>query len=73
MKVLIAVRQVAREVMVDVDMSEQDFAHAVKAAVADNAVLELSDTQGQKYLIPAGAIGYTQIIAEESRRVGFAL
>lgn len=73
MKVLIAVRQVAREVVVDVDMSTEDFANAVKHAVANREILELTDNQGQKYLIPAEAIGFTQIVAEESRRVGFAL
>lgn len=73
MKVLIAVRNIAREVVVDIDMSADDFTNTVKHAVANREVLELSDTQGQKYLIPAEAIGFTQIVAEESRRVGFAL
>lgn len=73
MKVIIGVRNVAREVMVDVEMSAEDFSAAVKHAVAHGEVLDLTDSHGQNFLIPGSAIGFTQITAEEPRRVGFAL
>lgn len=73
MKVTIGVRNVARELILDLDMSAEDFSASVKAALTHGDVLDLTDTQGQRVLVPADAIGFTQIGSEEPRRVGFAL
>lgn len=73
MKVVIGVRDVVRELIVDVDMSAEDFTQAVRHAITENQILELTDAQGAKVMVPGSAIGFTQIAADEPRRVGFAL
>ncbi|WP_175956906.1 DUF3107 domain-containing protein [Schaalia sp. Marseille-Q2122] len=73
MKVTIGVRNVARELILDLDSTADDFAAQLTAALNQGTVLDLTDAQGQRVLIPADAIGFTQIGSEEPRRVGFAL
>lgn len=73
MKVVIGVRNVAHELIVDVNMSAEEFTQAVRHAIHDNHILELTDSQGDKILVPGQAIGFTQITADEPRRVGFHL
>ena len=73
MKVTIGVRNVARELILDLDMTADDFAASLKAALTHGDILDLTDSQGQRILVPADAIGFTQIGSEEPRRVGFAL
>jgi hypothetical protein len=34
-------------------------------------VLKLSDSKGRLYIVPTEALGYVEIGAEETRRVGF--
>ena len=44
---------------------------ALEAAVADEAVLTLTDDRGRKVLIPASRIAYLELGQEAARRVGF--
>jgi hypothetical protein len=34
-------------------------------------VLKLTDNKGRRFIVPADALGYVEIGAEEARRVGF--
>lgn len=73
MKVTIGVRNVARELVFDLDMTADDFAAHLTTALNQGTILDLTDAHGQRVLIPATAIGFSQIGSEEPRRVGFAL
>ncbi len=71
MEVKIGVQHVTREIVLDSAQSAQEVAAAVAAAVAGAPTLELTDDKGRVIVVPAGAIAYVEIGAEESRRVGF--
>lgn len=74
MEILIGIRGNKNLLGLDVDMSENELMAKVNEALAsDHGVLDLTDTKGQRTLVPAHAIGYVQIAAKTERRVGFAL
>ncbi|WP_061960822.1 DUF3107 domain-containing protein [Demequina flava] len=70
MEIRIGVQNVAREIVIDTDMSSDDVVKAVSDAVA-GATLDLSDSKGRRLVVPAGALGYVEIGEESKRRVGF--
>ncbi len=71
MEVKIGVRDVAREVALESDESPEAVATAVEKAVASGAMLRLTDDKGRLVVVPGAMIGYVEIGAPESRRVGF--
>ena len=74
MEIFIGIRGNKNLLGFDVDMSENELIAKVNEALAsDHGVLDLTDTKGQRTLVPAHAIGYVQIAAKTERRVGFAL
>ena len=55
-------------------MSENELMAKVNEALASpHGVLDLTDTKGQRTLVPAHALGYVQIADKTERRVGFAI
>ena len=74
MEILIGIRGNKNLLGFDVDMSENELMAKVNEALAsDHGVLDLTDTKGQRTLVPAHAIGYVQIANKTERRVGFAI
>ena len=74
MEILIGIRGNKNLLGFDVDMSENELIAKVNEALAsDHGVLDLTDTKGQRTLVPAHALAYVQIAAKTERRVGFAL
>lgn len=77
MEITIGVRDIARELSVEVSDDADDVATKVaetlaKAADGDGgAVLDLTDTKGNRLLVPAAQLAYVQLGASEPRRVGF--
>lgn len=77
MEITIGVRDIQRELSLEVDGDADALAADVSAAIAKaadgdvNAVLDLTDTKGNRVLVPAAALAYVQIGAQETRRVGF--
>ncbi len=71
MEIRIGVQNVAREVVIESDASNEDVARLVSDALADGGTLRLKDTKGRLVLIPAGIIGYVEIGTEAARPVGF--
>jgi Protein of unknown function (DUF3107) len=65
------VRDVAREVVLESQDSPDAVATAVGEAVADGSILKLTDEKGRLVLVPGALIGYVEIGAPESRKVGF--
>jgi hypothetical protein len=72
-EVKIGVRDIAREVMLESTLSPDAVAEAVEQALAAGSVLRLEDDRGRVVLIPAATIGYVEIGAPESRKVGFGV
>ena len=74
MEILIGIRGNKNLLGFDVDMSENELIAKVNEALAsDHGVLDLTDTKGQRTLVPAHALGYVQIANKTERRVGFAI
>ncbi len=71
MEVKIGVREVPREVVVESGASPEDVSKLVAEAVESGTLLKLTDDKGRLVLIPGSQIGYVEIGAPESRRVGF--
>jgi hypothetical protein len=72
MEVRIGVRNAARELAFESDQSAAEIESAVANALAGGSkVVTLSDNKGRKFVVPADALAYLEIGAEESRRVGF--
>ena len=74
MEILIGIRGNKNLLGFDVDMTESELTAKVNEALAsDHGVLDLTDTKGQRTLVPAHALGYVQIASKTERRVGFAI
>jgi Protein of unknown function (DUF3107) len=71
-EVKIGVRNVAREVVLESELTPDGLAEQVAAAVAGNTLLQLTDDKGRTVLVPGGQIGYVELGAPEQRRVGFS-
>lgn len=70
MEVRIGVQHVAREIVLETDMSADDVAKAVADAVA-GATLDITDEKGRRVVVPSGALGYVEIGEQTKARVGF--
>jgi uncharacterized protein DUF3107 len=70
-EVKIGVRDVAREVVLESEQTPDAVAKAVADAVSTGTALQLTDDKGRLIIVPGGQIGYVEIGASESRRVGF--
>ncbi len=74
MEIFIGIRDNTRQLGLDVDMTESELMAKVhEALAAPNGILDLTDTKGQRTLVPAHAIGFVQIPAKTAHRVGFAI
>jgi hypothetical protein len=71
-EIRIGILNAPRELSFESDETASDVSSKVSAAISGgNPVLELSDNKGATFVVPVAAIGYVQIGAEETRRVGF--
>lgn len=72
MEIRIGVRNAGRELAFESDQSAAEIEATVANVLAGGSkVLSLSDNKGRKFVVPADALAYIEIGAEESRRVGF--
>lgn len=71
MEVKIGVRDVPREVVLESEQSPDDVVQQVAEAVKDGTLLQLSDDKGRLVIVPGSHIGYVEIGAPDTRRVGF--
>lgn len=72
MDIRIGIREVAREVTIDVDQPAAEVRAAVQAALEGSTpVLELTDAQGRSVMVPTAQIGYVDLGSEDRGRVGF--
>lgn len=73
MEVKIGVRDIARELVLESTQSPDAINQAVEAALTSGSVLRLEDERGRVVLVPANTIGYVELGAPESRKVGFGV
>lgn len=77
MEITIGIRDVSRELSLEVGADADEVARDVadvlaKVAGGDAAaVLDLTDERGNRVLIPGAALAYVRLGASEARRVGF--
>lgn len=72
MEVKVGVKGVARELVIETELTPDDVSSLVRACAGDPAALfDLVDTRGRRVLVPAEKLAYVEIGEQESRRVGF--
>ncbi|MCU1575243.1 MAG: ATP-binding protein [Micrococcaceae bacterium] len=71
MEIRIGIQNVGREIVLESGQSTDEVAQLVAAALADGSQLRLTDEKGRVVLVPGNVLGYVELGAEESRRVGF--
>ena len=71
MEVKIGIRDVAREVVLESELTPDQVAEQVGQAVTSGTLLRLTDDKGRLIIVPGGLVGYVEIGAPETRRVGF--
>jgi hypothetical protein len=70
-EVKIGVQNVAREITLESAQSADEVTALVEAAIADGALLKLTDEKGRTVSVPGSSIGYVDIGPGSERRVGF--
>lgn len=70
-EVHVAVTEGAREIVLQMEATQEEIGKAVSAALSAGKPLELTDEKGKKVIVPADKIGFVEIGASTGRRVGF--
>jgi len=70
-EVKIGVRDVAREVVLESEETPDAVAALIAKAVESGGLLRLTDEKGRLIMVPGALIGYVELGAPESRKVGF--
>ncbi|HZK05792.1 MAG TPA: DUF3107 domain-containing protein [Actinomycetaceae bacterium] len=73
MDVSIGIRNVARELSLEVEGDPATFAETVSEAMKSGGPLTIKDARGRTVVVPPDAVGYVLIGDGEERRVGFAI
>ncbi|MDO5676665.1 MAG: DUF3107 domain-containing protein [Propionibacteriaceae bacterium] len=71
MEVKIGITDVAREVTIDTQASQEEVVEALRQAVQNSGLFELTDDKGRRVIIPAARVGYLDIGSTSARAVGF--
>lgn len=71
MDVRIGISDVAREVTLRTESSADDLVELLSAAVANNALFEVTDAQGRRVVVPAAKVAYLDLGSSDIRAVGF--
>ncbi|MDO4918876.1 DUF3107 domain-containing protein [Kocuria sp.] len=71
MEIKIGVQNVARELVVNSDLSAEELQTRVTEALSSGSPLVLRDSKGTTTVVPAASIGYVETGQETRRKVGF--
>lgn len=71
MEVKIGVRDVPRELVLESDETPDAITAAVEEAIVKNTLLRLVDDRGRMVIVPGHQIGYLELGAPRSHKVGF--
>ncbi len=70
MDVRIGIQNVARELVLETDVSADEVTKAVRDAMS-GSTFELADGKGRRIVVPSASLAYVEIGEETKRRVGF--
>jgi hypothetical protein len=70
-EVKIGVQNAARELVVDTDETSDAIEKLVTESIASSGVLVLTDTKGQRTVVPADKLAYVHIGRSVASQVGF--
>jgi hypothetical protein len=70
-EVKIGVQNVARELVVETDDTNEAINAALESALASDGVFTLTDTKGKVTLVPTAKLAYVEIGRSVSGQVGF--
>lgn len=71
MEIKIGIQNVGREIVLDSAQTPEEVAKLVSDALSKGSELRLIDDKGRIIIVPGQSLGYVELGAEESRRVGF--
>lgn len=71
MEIRIGVQNVARELTIESDISGDEVRALVAKSMAEGTPLTLADEKGHTITVPAAALAYVDVAAEQKGRVGF--
>ena len=71
MEVRIGVQNVTREIVLESTQKPDEVAALVAESIDGGQTLKLTDERGRLVVVPAQALAYVEIGAEETRKVGF--
>lgn len=69
--VRIAIANINSDIAFESPETPAEIKSAVAKALSANTALELTDTKGREYMVPADKIGFVEIGVQVERRVGF--
>ncbi len=72
MEVRIGISQAARDVVLESNESPASISQQVEKAIANDALLSLTDDKGRTIVVPGSKIAFVEIGAQAAGRVGFA-
>jgi hypothetical protein len=71
-QIKIGIQNSGRELVLESEETTETINQKVEKALADpSSTLQLTDEKGAVIIVPAGALAYIEIAAEQSRKVGF--
>lgn len=73
MNIIVGVRESSRELHLELDLTADELTTKVAQALTGDSFLDLTDTEGARYLVPGHALTFVQIADEPKRRVGFMI
>jgi len=72
MEIRVGIRNSARELVFETNLSASDVETAVDVALnAGSKTIKLTDDKGRLFIVPAETLAYIEVGVEETRRVGF--
>ncbi|MDQ4491058.1 DUF3107 domain-containing protein [Sinomonas sp. ASV486] len=71
MEVKIGIQNIGRELVLESTKDAEEVAKLVSEAISGGKELRLEDEKGRQVIVPASVIGYVELGAQETRRVGF--
>lgn len=72
MEIRVGIRNSARELVFETNLSASEVETAVDAALAAGSkTIKLTDDKGRLFIVPAETLAYLEVGVEETRRVGF--
>ena len=71
MEVKIGVQHAPRELIVETNVSPDDFEAQLSEAVTSGGILAFTDTRGRRIAVPGSKIAYVEIGSGSSKTVGY--